>query len=185
MKDYLKKFNILSDEEIVEIQKLGIHKTLEKGDFFVEEGIVCREIAFVVSGVFRSFYYSSSGEEITYCFTFPNVFVTAYSSFITRERTLENIQALTSVDLLVIPKSEIEKFEQKSRNWLLLAKTIAEQEYIKLEKRIFILQKEKAEKRYEDLLRNHPEYLQHIPLNYLASYLGITQRHLSRIRKEL
>jgi hypothetical protein len=60
---------------------------------------------------------------------------------------------------------------------------MAEQEYIKMEKRIFILQKESAEKRYEDLLNNQPLYLQLIPLSYLSSYLGITQRHLSRVRK--
>jgi CRP-like cAMP-binding protein len=62
---------------------------------------------------------------------------------------------------------------------------MAEQEYLKLEKRVFMLQKEKAERKYQDLLENHPDYLKHIPLNYLASYLGITQRHLSRIRKEI
>jgi CRP-like cAMP-binding protein len=54
-----------------------------------------------------------------------------------------------------------------------------------MEKRIFLLQKESAEKRYEDLLTNQPTYLPLIPLNYLSSYLGITQRHLSRIRKSL
>jgi len=51
-----------------------------------------------------------------------------------------------------------------------------------MEKRIFLLQKESAETKYQDLLKHHPEYLNLIPLNYLASYLGITQRHLSRIR---
>ncbi|MNY26270.1 hypothetical protein D3C86_1601080 [compost metagenome] len=62
---------------------------------------------------------------------------------------------------------------------------IAEQQYLELEKRLFLFQKEKAKKRYMDLLENQPDYVQQIPLQYLASYLGITSRHLSRLRREI
>ena len=87
--------------------------------------------------------------------------------------------------MLTISRDDIFKLERSSTNWLRFFKFIAEQEYIKMEKRIFILQKESAEKRDQDLIRNQPEYLQVIPLNYLSSYLGITQRYLSRIRKSI
>jgi CRP-like cAMP-binding protein len=87
--------------------------------------------------------------------------------------------------LFAISRDEILNLEKSSTNWIRFLKFIAEQEYINMEKRILILQKEGAEKRYEDLLTNQPEYLQLIPLNYLSSYLGFTQRHLSRIRKSL
>ena len=183
MKNYLKSFNILSNDEIDLFETKVTYKKLEKGDFFIQEGKTCKEIAFVISGLFRSFYYSSSEEEVTYCFTFSNSFVSAYSSFLSQTKTVENIQALTDIELLIISRDEILKLENSSTNWLKFFKFIAEQEYIKMEKRIFILQKESAEKRYQDLLTNAPEYLQLIPLNYLSSYLGITQRHLSRIRK--
>ncbi|MNL38520.1 hypothetical protein D3C87_1607400 [compost metagenome] len=62
---------------------------------------------------------------------------------------------------------------------------IAEQQYLELENRLFLFQKEKAKERYIDLLKNQPLYVQQIPLQYLASYLGITPRHLSRLRKEI
>jgi len=137
----------------------------------------------VKSGLFRSFYYSSVEEEVTYCFTFANSFVSAYSSLLSQTKTVENIQAIADVELFAISRAEILNLEQSSTNWLKFFKFMAEQEYIKLEKRVFLLQKESAQKRYEDLVINAPEYLQLIPLNYLASYLGITQRHLSRIRK--
>lgn len=140
---------------------------------------------FVVSGLFRSFYYPSSEEEVTYCFTFSNSFVSAYSSFLSQTKTVENIQALSKVELSTISRDEILKLQASSTKQLKFFKLIAEQEYIKMEKRIFLLQKESAEKRYEDLLTNQPTYLQLIPVNYLSSYLGITQRHLSRIRKSL
>jgi CRP-like cAMP-binding protein len=185
MRNYLKSFNILSNDEIDLFETKVTYKKLEKGDFFIQEGKTCNEIAFVISGLFRSFYYSSSEEEVTYCFTFSNSFVSAYSSFLSQTKTVENIQALTDIEVLTISRDEILKLENSSINWLKFFKFIAEQEYIKMEKRIFILQKESAEKRYQDLLTNDPEYLQLIPLNYLSSYLGITQRHLSRIRKLL
>lgn len=185
MKDYLKSFGILTDDDIKLFESKAVYKKLAKGDFFIQEGNTCKEIAFVSSGLFRSFYYSSAHEEVTYCFTFSNSFVSAYSSFLSQSKTAENIQALSDVELLVISRDDILKLERSNTNWLKFFKFIAEQEYIKMEKRIFILQKESAQQRYQDLLTNEAEYLQLIPLNYLSSYLGITQRHLSRIRAKI
>lgn len=185
MRNYLQSFNILTEKEINLFESKVRNKKLKKGDFFIKEGRISNEVAFVVSGLFRSFYYSSLEEEVTYCFTFSNSFVSAYSSFLSQSKTIENIQALTDIELLTISREEISMLEKSSTNWLKFFKLITEQEYIKMEKRIFLLQKESAEKRYNDLLSNQPEYLQLIPLNFLSSYLGITQRHLSRIRKSI
>ncbi|WP_417887532.1 Crp/Fnr family transcriptional regulator [Zunongwangia sp.] len=185
MKKYLETFKILTKDEIDFFEQKVVRKKLKKGDFFIKEGKTCKEVGFVVSGLFRSFYHSSMEAEVTYCFTFSNSFVSAYSSFLSQNKTLENIQALTDTEILTISRDQLLKLEQSSTNWLKFFKMMAEQEYIKLEKRIFMLQMETAEKRYLDLLTNQPEYLQLIPLNYLSSYLGITQRHLSRIRKSI
>lgn len=185
MKDFLKSFNILSEQEIAELSSSAIEKRISKNDFLIKEGQISNSVAFIKSGLFRSYYYSSAGEEVTYCITFPNVFITAYSSFILGQPTSENIQAITNADLLIIPKEKIESLGESSINWMKFQKIIAELQYIELENRIFLLQKEKASLRYEVLLKSHPEFIKHIPLNYLASYLGITQRHLSRLRKEL
>ncbi|MBW2962605.1 Crp/Fnr family transcriptional regulator [Mesonia aestuariivivens] len=185
MKKYLETFNMLTKDEIDFFEKKVVRKKLKKGEFFIKEGQTCKEVGFVVSGLFRSFYHSSKEEEVTYCFTFSNSFVSAYSSFLSQNKTVENIQALTDTEILTISKDQLLKLEQSSTNWLTFLKMMAEQEYIKLEKRIFMLQRESAEKRYLDLLTNQPEYLQFIPLHFLSSYLGITQRHLSRIRKSI
>jgi CRP-like cAMP-binding protein len=185
IKNYLKSFNILADNEIEDLIRLSTRKDLSKMDYFIREGDVCKEVAFILSGTFRSFYISDKGEEITYCITFPNNFMTGYSSFITGQSTHENIQAITNVELLIIQKNEIDDLAMKNLNWTKFLKIIAEQQYIELEKRIFQLQKSDALQRYSDLIKNQPEYIQNIPLQYLASYLGITQRHLSRIRREI
>lgn len=183
MRAYLQSFDLLTEAEIAMGVQAGRTAILKKGEYFMEEGDVCDSIAFVVSGFFRSFYRNTKEEEITYCFTFAGSFVAAYSSFISQATTKENICAMTDAEIFVIPRAAILKFEQNTINWLKLTKTIAEQEYIKMEAMVFMLQKSTAEEKYRNLLKKHSEYLQLIPLHQLASYLGITQRHLSRIRR--
>lgn len=181
---FLKSFDILTNVEIDDFIELLTYKNLKKSEYFIKEGETCKQVAFVLSGSLRSYYISDKEEEITYCITFPNSLMTAYSSFLTAQPTQENIQAITNTELLIIPKNTFEELAQQSPNWIFFLKTIAEQQYIELEKRIFQLQRSDATKRYAEMLKNQPEYIQKIPLQYLASYLGITQRHLSRIRKE-
>jgi CRP-like cAMP-binding protein len=138
MRNYLKSFNILSNEDIDLFESRVIRKTLKKDDYFIQKGKTSKEVTFVVSGLFRSFYYSSSEEEeeeeeVTYCFTFNNTFVSAYSSFLSQTKTVENIQALTDIELFTISRDEILKLEESSTSWLRFFKYIAEQEYIKME----------------------------------------------------
>lgn len=109
----------------------------------------------------------------------------AYSSFITGNPSTESMQAITPAKLLVIQKSTIDELEAQNPKWTMFLKLIAEQQYLELENRVFQLQKETALYRYTSLLNSHPELIREIPLQYLASYLGITQRHLSRIRKQI
>lgn len=185
IENYFGDFNVLSEDEINHITQLFTAKTLEKNAFFVKEGEKCNEIAFVQSGIFRSFYTTPEGNDITYCFQFPNNLMASYSSFITGNPSLETMQAISKAELLVIKKEKIEQLAAESHNWTKFLKIIAEQQYLELEKRIFDLQKDNALQRYNSLFQNQPEYIQEIPLQYLASYLGITPRHLSRIRKEI
>ncbi|MGZ9735489.1 Crp/Fnr family transcriptional regulator [Flavobacterium sp. GNP002] len=184
LRHFLHSFNILRDIEIDDFLQLLTYKTFKKAEYFIKEGETCKQVAFVLTGSLRSYFTSDKDEEVTYCITFPNSLMTAYSSFLTAQPTMENIQAITKTELLIIPKDKFEKLIQQNPNWVYFLKTIAERQYIELEKRIFQLQKSDATKRYSDLMKNHPEYVQKIPLQYLASYLGISQRHLSRIRKE-
>jgi CRP-like cAMP-binding protein len=185
LRKHLEAFKILSQEEIALFESKLRQRKVKKGGFFIKEGAVCKEIAYIDSGLLRSYYHTSSDEEVTYCFSFANSFTSAYSSYLSQSKTQENIEALTDTLIYTISREDILNLEKASYNWLKLFKQIAEQEYINMEKRIFMLQKETAEQRYRDLLANHPQYLQLIPLSYLASYLGITQRHLSRIRRSI
>ena len=185
MENLLRSYQLFSEAEIKSIVPYLRFRHLEKGDYLIKAGKICTELAFVQHGLLRSYYTKDDGEEITYCFTFENTLMTAYSSLITGLPSPENIQALMPTELWVLQKKDLEALAQQSINWVILQKRLAEQQYVELENRIFSYQKEKASKRYQDLLLAQPHYLQQIPLQYLASYLGITRRHLSRIRREI
>ncbi|WP_407481067.1 Crp/Fnr family transcriptional regulator [Elizabethkingia meningoseptica] len=183
--EYFNQFGIFTAQEIADLIPLFKARNLNKGDFFAREHEKQSEVAFVQSGIFRSFYTTAAGNDMTYCFRFPNDFIAAYSSFITGAESTESMQALIPAALLVIEKSTITRLEHENPKWSVFLKMMAERQYLELEKRIFQLQKETAAERYNNLLSTQPELIREIPLQYLASYLGITQRHLSRIRQQV
>lgn len=183
LKSFLAQFNLFTEAEMEEAILLFSRRTLKKGSYFVEEGNKCSEVAFIEKGVFRSFYMAPNGNEMTYCFRFPGDLMAAYSAFITGKGSVEYIQALSDAELLVIPKDQIDILLTKSPAWIHFLKIIAEQQYLELEGRVFQLQRDSANDRYQNLIEEQPEYVRQISVQHLASYLGITQRHLSRIRK--
>ena len=185
LKSYLNSFSIFSEEEIDQALPLFTIRKIEKGAYFIREEQFCSEVAFIEKGIFRSFYTSESGEEITYCFRFQNEFMTAYSAFITGNKSIESFQAISNGELLVIPKKKIDELAEKNPKWMRFLKIVAEQQYLELESRVFQLQRNSAQERYQSLMDNQPEYIQQISGQHLSSYLGITQRHLSRIRKQV
>lgn len=73
-------------------------RTLDKNEYFVKEGEKCKEIAFIQSGIFRSFYISEEGKDMTYCFRFPNDLIASYSSFISGLPSRENMQAISEAE---------------------------------------------------------------------------------------
>lgn len=184
LKSYFEHTGIFTAPEIEGVLPLFREQGLKKSAYFIREGERCREIAFIASGIFRSCYSSGQGDEITYCFRFPNEFMTAYSAFITGVPSQETLQALTDAELYIIRKEDLDRISEGSYSWTRFLRRIAEEQYIEMEQRVFQLQKQNAAGRYHSLIRNRPEYIRYIPLQYLASYLGITQRHLSRIRRE-
>lgn len=189
MKEILKQlfssYGELSNSDIKRGLDFFTPKSYRKGDLLIEAGNTCNWIGFVGAGIVRNFYISSKGEEITYCITFPNKFITAYSSFISGEKTFENIHAVTDVEMLVIEKKQFNHLIHIHTNWLKFSNHFAEQTYVLMENRLLSLQMESADTRYSELISKHPEFIQQVPLKYLASYLGITQRHLSRLRRDL
>jgi CRP-like cAMP-binding protein len=185
MKEFLNAYRFIKDSEINEVAPFVTIKHLKKGEYFIRQGDICKEVAFVKTGIFRNFISSNNGEESTYCITLPNSSLLSYTSYITGEATIENIQAISNSEIFTFSKEVLDKAVNQSVNWMRYMKIVSESEYMKLEKRLFSLVSEKAKERYLTLLEQNPLYIQQVPLHYLASYLGITQRHLSRLRREV
>lgn len=185
MKSVFQSIKNLPQEILDQLDDLITVRKLKKGDFLLREDQVCSEIVLIKKGILRSFFFNHQGNEITNCFAFENEFMGSFSSFITQKVAEENIQALTDTEIEVISKDGIEKLYQSSIYWQEVGRKIAEMEYVTLQKRMISFQKLSGTQRYEELYQNHKNYIQLIPLQYLASYLGVTPRHLSRIRKAI
>ena len=189
MKEALEKvfrsFNDFSEDDITLGLAVFTPKFYKKNELLIEAGKICDWIAFIGSGTLRNYYFSSKAEEVTYCLTFPNTFITAYSSFLTGKKTFEYIQAVSDIEVLMIQKKQYQGLIRSSYGWLKFSNHFTEQSYILMEERLLMLQMVSAEQRYADLIANHPEIIRQVPLKYIASYLGITQRHLSRLRSQL
>lgn len=185
IRNYFQSYEVFKEDEIKDFIHLFTLKRLDKHDFFIKEGEACNEVAFIKSGIFRSYFTKNDGNDITYCFWFPDELMTAYSAFITGNKSMETMQAITNVEILVIKRERIEELAKNNLSWTRFLKQIAEQQFLQLEQHIFQLQKVGSAERYLSLIKNQSEFVQKIPLKYLASYLGISQRHLSRIRKDI
>ncbi|WP_306352693.1 Crp/Fnr family transcriptional regulator [Flavobacterium sp. '19STA2R22 D10 B1'] len=185
MKTLFSSLALLSEKELDRLDGVLTHKILKKGEYLIEENQICNEIVFIKSGALRSFYRNNDGDEITNCITFENELMAAFSSFVTQNPTNENIQAIFDTELQVLHRDDLEKFYENSIEWQKLGRTLSEIQYVALEKRIALFQKFSGKERYEELFKLHTKYIQFIPLQYLASFLGVTPRHLSRIRKSI
>jgi len=183
MKSIFQSIQDFSLDELNLLDDLITFRTLKKGELLLTENQVCNEIVFIKKGILRSFFFNHKGDEITNCFAFENEFMASFASFITEEKAEENIQALTDTELQILDRKALEKLYKSGFNWQETGRKLTELEFVNLHKRMVSFQKLSGAERYEELYQNHKKYIQLIPLQYLASYLGITPRHLSRIRK--
>lgn len=158
---------------------------LQKGDYFVNEGKVCRQIAFVNRGVLRVFYLNEKAEDTTSCFCSENSLCTSYKSFILQSPSELSIQAMEECELFVIDYHQLQNLYKTSMVWQSVGRIVAEREFIAMEKYASMLNNETAKEKYLSLLKEQPIVLQKASVKDIASYLGVTSRTLSRIRKEI
>ncbi len=184
-KAFLKKISIISDKEFDESSSLFSALNLKKGDYFVKQDTVCRQIAFMLTGTIRTFYINEKAEEITSCFCTENSFTTSYKSFILQQPSKLILQAIEDTQLLVISYENLQNLYANSNVWQNIGRTIAEKEYIVMEQYASMLSNETAKEKYLRLLKEQPIVLQKATIEDIASYLGVTRRTLSRIRQEI
>lgn len=158
--------------------------TFSKGDFYLKLGEVAQSYLIVQKGLFRSFVYDYNGNDITTGFFSKNELVIEVASLFQRTPSKESIQALTDCECLTLDFQEfqtlfhaMEGFSEWGRGWMA-------QSLFESKQRAVSIITESATNRYLKLLEHKPNILRDAPLKNVASYLGITDTSLSRIRKE-
>jgi len=157
---------------------------LSKNQFFAEEGKICKHFCFVESGILQHSI-EILGEEKTTYLALTNSSTTALNSFKNKIPSRKNIRALCDCKLWII---DFENFDRLLKNNSAFNRFY----YNLIENQIFLIDDYRIdlltltpEERYKKLLINEPNFLQQVPLHYLASFLGISSRHMSRIRKNI
>jgi CRP-like cAMP-binding protein len=162
----------------------SLEKTvLSKNEFLLKDRQICRHLYFLEKGALRGFY-NSDGKEITHWFAFENDFVTSFYSFTTGLPAVENIQLLEGSILWSISKEQLAELFNNHHEIERLVRIAYEKYYIRLEERFVNAQFKTAKELYENMLLQSPHILERVPLGYIASYLGISQETLSRIRSQ-
>jgi CRP-like cAMP-binding protein len=139
---------------------------------------------FINSGYLRT-YYVKDGLEITNHINCPLGFMTAFGSYISGTASYEYLECITDCDLLRIKKEKLDALFQHSQKWAEAGRIINEQVVLYNEQRTRDLVSKTAEERYMELMKYHPDFIQHVPLQYIASFIGVKPESLSRIRKSV
>jgi CRP-like cAMP-binding protein len=181
---YILTFGSLNEQQIELVASKGKEVEIKKDNYFSEAGKIPKQVGFVVEGVIRGCYYNNKGDEITRCFIMESSLVCDYVNFEANTSSSEYLQAITDCRLIVFSRNDWEELSHIIVGWdNIKNKMVQLCMYQKSRKGPVISQDATA--RYLEFLENYPSLINRILLSYIASYLGVTQQSLSRIRKNI
>ncbi|MCX6316741.1 MAG: Crp/Fnr family transcriptional regulator [Bacteroidetes bacterium] len=175
----------LTEEKAMQIAAAFQPVSLQKGTYFVKKGQVSNRYLFLETGCMRAYAMDTSGTEVTTELYLPQQVVFEVASFFKKVPAAENYQALEDCTGQYITFDDLQTLFHAVPEFRELGRMILVNGFIAFKQRTLALISDTAEQRYEQLLATRPALLQHVPLKYIASYLGITDTSLSRIRKEM
>jgi CRP-like cAMP-binding protein len=179
--DYFARFNVLSDDANAAIAEITKEVCIAKGKELQPTGHICKTIYFIKKGIAR-IYYHKDGVDITDRFALENTVIARVESLFTGAPSRKAIQIIEDAEILAIDAPRLFKLYDVYPEIERLFRKIFEANHVELVNRIEGIQFHSAEERYKALLEESPTIVQRIPLKYIASFLGITQVSLSRIR---
>lgn len=171
----------IAQADIPSITQAFAANVFRKGEYLLREGTTCRHVGFVEKGLFQ-FFIPANGQERTTYTVGQNGFLTSLWSFLEQKPARENIRCVQPGRVWLISQPDLHRLQQQVAGFLPFYTRLLEKEICCIEENRYDLIALTAEERYEKLLRQSPQLLQQLPLHYLAALLGITGRHLSRIR---
>ncbi|MBI3219369.1 MAG: Crp/Fnr family transcriptional regulator [Bacteroidetes bacterium] len=173
----------ISENEMKELLNGCFEKTFPRQAVVSNPGIAPNEIFFINKGIIRVIVSDNGGVEHTIHFALENQFIADYSSFMLRQPSLYTLQALEETEVVVMPRSIIEWSYQNLRQGDRLGRLIAEFYFIYHDNRIKNMYARTPKERYDTITEVFPNIHNRVPQHMIASYLGITPVHLSRIKK--
>lgn len=182
LKESLEVHVSLKDEEWELCKNSFRPKRMLKRQFLLQEGDVCRELAFVEKGALYSYSVDSKGNQHVIRFAFEGWWMANLESFFTHTPTRLNIEVLEDSELLVLDKTNHEKLLEEVPAYERYHRIIIQNAYVALQQRVENALGQTAEEKYARLIEQSPEFLNRVPLNLVASYLGVSPETLSRVR---
>jgi CRP-like cAMP-binding protein len=176
---------LLSPQELQTVFNAHHKVEFHKGDFLLSKGQVANKYFCVERGLIRSYVYDYDGNDITTGFIGKNEIAIDVVSLFHRIPTVEYFQALTDCECYAIDLEQFQLLYHSIKGLNEWGRAWMSESLFKLKQRTISMITESASERYKMLQHEHPEILQQAPLKFIASYLGITDTSLSRIRKEL
>ncbi len=166
-----------------DFNKLMTFEELPNKHILHSEGTICNRFFILHKGLARAYYHKET-KDITAHFAIENTTITAIDSFIQRKKSRYNIELLEDTSLYYINHADWKKLLEEKPHYEKYARIFLENIYIDIAERIEDLLFHSARERYEKLITKFPSLLQRVNLGHIASYIGITQETLSRIRAE-
>jgi len=185
LKEYLINIKCMSNKKADLITSFFERKSYPKGKLLIKEGRTSKHSYFLDAGIIRCYVVDLNGIEVTTRFFSAPDFFNDYLSFFEQKPSQENYELLTDCDIYSINFENVQHcFHNipEFREWGRMLLTL---NYAFINERMIAFHKETAQERYLKLRDTHPEIIATVPLQFIASYLGITKYSLSRIRKEI
>ncbi|MES2617143.1 MAG: Crp/Fnr family transcriptional regulator [Bacteroidota bacterium] len=173
----------IQPEDLKTIGQLFQKSTLKKGDYYIKSGHSCDKLSFIQSGLIR-IYTTANDKEVTQWISTPGYFVTDLAGLLFDSPARWNIQAITDADIYTISKKDYIRIGQIIPQWHELEKRFIAKCFTILEDRIFSHLSMSAEERYAVFFETNKNLFNQVPLQYIASMLGMTPETFSRIRRK-
>ena len=178
------QFTILTSEGKHDLSLCLKRLEFPKWHVLLEHDTVCNYVYFIDSGLTRTFYLKD-GKDVTDWISDENSFACSIISFITRKPDRRTIELLEPSVLYALHYNDLESLCVKHHDIEKLFRHLVSFGLVQLQQKFDDLHFATALQRYQNLMTNHPTFIQRVPLGMVASYLGITQETLSRIRSQV
>lgn len=178
---YLNRIVMLPSEAHAAIGEITSHRRPLQGTLLLRNGEVCHEFHFLARGLARVFYYKD-GRDITAWFTAEGGIVSAIDSLFTGIPSMYNIELLEDSEIYSLKYNKLEPVFQRFPMVERLGRLMVTHNYLLLDERMKLFAFCSAEERYARLVEQIPDVFQRVKLGHIASYLGMSQEHLSRVR---